>query len=113
MIPWILVSLTLTAAGVFAGLWWGERGRRLDAQKVASRRALAPPRPAIVDGKAPDPQPEPAKTPGAPAPERHLDDGTREKMRRHFMYNMDVDEETAEKAVDEIEASLLGQAGIS
>ncbi len=40
-IAWILAALAI-------GLWWGERGRRLDAQKREAGRDLIPPRPAAV-----------------------------------------------------------------
>lgn len=46
-----LVSLVVGfIVGVMPGLWWGERGRRLDAQRREAGRSVLTPTPASVTG---------------------------------------------------------------
>lgn len=121
MTPWVLLGLMAMATGTFAGLWWGERGRRLDAQRVASGHRLTPRRPAIVDGASPpegrqgkaEPRAPIADEPPTTPAEPMFDHETRERMLVDFMHQHDVDEETAEKAIEEITATIFGEAGIS
>lgn len=118
LVGWILFSLALAAAAFFAGLWHGERARRKDAQRLAAGRRVTPSPPAWVDGVQRSETREVPEVPTATEPPTHppealLDGPTREKMMADFTVNMGVDEETAERAIAEIQAAILGQAGLS
>lgn len=113
MTAWLLFSLTATAAGTFAGLWWGERARRIDAQRLAAGRRPVAARPAMVDGEPAPKLPPTVDEPPTYPPEPLFDEATREKMKHDFMVHYDCSEEEAEEAVEEIAAATLGQAGIA
>jgi len=128
MTPWVLLALVGITAGLFAGLWWGERNRRLDAQRLLAGRDLHPRPPAIVDGKrapqrqqtihgepvqpyTPDPY-ERKKEASLPA-DSTFDEVTRQRMFADFMARFGVDEETAQQAIEEVQGAILGNAGLS
>lgn len=56
----VLLTLAVGAATFFFGLWWGERGRRLDAYRQVGHRATPVHRPtSVVRPEAPEPMLDP------------------------------------------------------
>lgn len=117
----VLALLTTAAAALFAGLWWGERGRRLDAQKWADGRKVTPPVPARIQGEKPPPgAPDQDPAPARPSGEERvsssgplIDEELRERTVAGIARDFGVPDEVAEKAAEEAWSKVLGDAGIS
>ena len=110
----VLAGMLGATAAAFAGLWWGERGRRLALERWASHHGIVTRPAARVDGDVP------RATPHVQHQGEHVvgkeppafDAATDQAVVKGLMLEYDIDEAMAQQVRTEIMDSLNSATGL-